>query len=232
MAQAFDARVREGLVISYALTLTLAAQPNPFLAEAKTLYQDLDFERCVSRLAQASAWQSTKDELRDIELYLGLCEFNLGRTKKAAQHFRTALRIDETAGLPPYSSPKVVDLFLRVKKSLEAPPEPMPDSDLPDDAPIERPLEPKKVVAPSEPSVFEKHPAPATLGIVAGVALAAGIGLGVNARNLSLEANEATVDQVFGQKAAAARGNATGANVAYALAAAAAITAVVTYLLE
>ncbi|MDP3233002.1 MAG: hypothetical protein Q8S33_20760 [Myxococcales bacterium] len=216
------------------LSLVLGAQPNPFLSQAKELYEGLDFEKCVARLEQAtSQWQSTKDELRDIEVYSGLCQFNLGKQKTAVEHFRTALRIDETADLPPYSSPKAVDLFLKVKRSLQAQPEPFPEDDFPPDAPKKPKLEPAAPKTfPTEPGVFEKHPAPTALGIGAGVALAIGVGLGVNARNLSIQANEARTDQLFGEKAGAARANATGANVAYALAAGAAVAAVVAYLLE
>lgn len=215
------------------LSLVLSAQPNPFLAQAKELYQTLDFEKCVARLGQASTqWQSSKDELRDIEIYSGLCHFNLGHSREASEHFRTALRIDEATDLPPYTSPKAVDLFLKVKKALQAPPEPMPDSDLPPDAPRKTTLEPKVPAGPTEPGVFEKHPLPMGFGIGAGVALAVGVGLGVNARNLSIQANEARTDQEFGLKADAARANATGANVAYVLAAGAAATAVIAYLLE
>ncbi|MBL8938583.1 MAG: hypothetical protein JNM69_28705, partial [Archangium sp.] len=144
----------------------------------------------------------------------------------------TALRIDEATDLPPYPSPKAVDLFLNVKKALQAPPEPMPDTDLPPDAPRKMTLEPKPPAGPTEPGVFEKHPLPMGFGIGAGVALAVGVGLGVNARNLSIQANEARTDSEFAQKADAARANATGANVAYVLAAGAAATAVIAYLLE
>lgn len=218
---------------SLLVALALTAQGNPFLAQAKELYAGLDFEKCVERLGQASAqWQSTKDELRDIEIYSGLCRFNLGQAKQAAEHFRTALRIDEAADLPPYSSPKAVDLFLKVKRSLQAPPEPLPDADLPPDAPRQPKLEPRPPTGPTTPGVFEKHPGPMVLGVAAGLSVAVAVGLGVNARNLSIQANEARTDREFGDKAAAARANATGANIAWVLAAGSAAAAVILYLLE
>jgi hypothetical protein len=118
------------------LAVLLSAPGNPFLMQAREQYQALDFERCLARLQQAATqWKSTPAELRDIEVYGGLCTFSLGRTADAKDHFRTALRIDEATELPPYTSPKAVDLFLAVKLALRAPPEPLPDVDLPPDAP-------------------------------------------------------------------------------------------------
>jgi hypothetical protein len=212
----------------------LSAQPNPFLLQAKELYQSLDFERCVARLEQASTqWQSTKDELRDVELYGGLCHLSLGHRKEAAEHFRTALRIDEGADLPPYSSPKAVDLFLKVKKSLQAPPAPLPEDDLPPDAPRATTLEPSTVpVARPSPSFIERRPLTTALGLTTGIAFAVGLGLGVNARNLSIQANEARFEAEFQEKAAAARANATGANIAYGLAAAALVGAIIAAVVE
>jgi hypothetical protein len=210
--------------------LALGAAPNPFLNEAKELYQAAEFEKCVVRLTQASKqWQSTKEELRDIEVYAGLCQFNLGRRRAAAQHFRTSLRIDENSELPPYSSPKAVDLFLKVKQALRAPPEPFPDEDLPpDDAPREVKLEPQR----SGPSFFEKHPTSVTLVATSALSIAIAIGLGINARNLSVEANEASSDAAFGEKALAARSNALGANVAYIIAGSALVAAVIAFFVE
>ena len=212
----------------------LAAQPNPFLAQAKELYQSLDFERCVSRLEQASTqWQSTKDELRDIELYGGLCHLSLGHRKEAAEHFRTALRIDESADLPPYSSPKAVDLFLKVKKSLLAPPAPLPEDDLPPDAPRATTLEPASQPSSRDTRSFiERRPATIALGLSTGLAFIVGVGLGVNARNLSIQANEARFEAEFQDKASAARANATGANVAYGLATAALVGAIIAAIVE
>jgi tetratricopeptide (TPR) repeat protein len=216
------------------LATLLAAPGNPFLAQARELYQSLDFERCVARLEQASTqWQSTKDELRDVELYGGLCHLSLGHRKEAAEHFRTALRIDEAADLPPYSSPKAVDLFLEMKKSLQAPPAPLPEDDLPPDAPKATRLEPQRPApSPAGPSFVERRPVTTALGITTAVAFAVGLGLGVNARNLSIQANEARVDAEFAEKASAAGANATGANIAYGVASAALVGAIIAAVIE
>ncbi|MCA2980464.1 MAG: hypothetical protein INH41_30555 [Myxococcaceae bacterium] len=216
------------------LAAALAAQPNPFLAQAKALYTSLDFERCVTRLEQASTqWQSSKDELRDIELFAGLCQLGLSHRKEAAEHFRTALRIDERADLPLYSSPKAVALFLEAKRGLASPPAPLPADDLPPDAPRAAVLEPAGQSEPvPTPGFVERRPVTFALGLAAGAAFAVGLGLGVNARNLSLQANEARFDAEFHDKGAAARANATGANVAYGLAATTLVGAIVAAVVE
>lgn len=222
-------------MIGALLSVLLTATGNPFLQEAKEHFQALDFEKCLARLGQASTqWRSTKDELRDIELFGGLCHLSLGHQKDAAEHFRTALRIDEAADLPSWTSPKAVTLFLEVKRSLQAPPSPLPDQDLPPDAPRRATLEPsvKPAAADTTPGLLERHPVSVPLGLGAGVAAIVGVGLGVNARNLSIQANEARTDLEFGQKADAARANATGATVVWIVAGAAAASALVAFLLE
>ena len=146
-------------MICAGLAALVLAAPNPFLAQALEHEQNLDFERCVERLKQAATqWKSTPDELREIELHAGLCKFNLGQKKAAAEHFRTAMRIDEAAELPPYTSPKAVELFFEVKKALRAPPPPLPDSDLPDaDLPRDAPTQPKLEPRPTEASGFHSR---------------------------------------------------------------------------
>jgi hypothetical protein len=101
--------------------------PNPFLAQAKELYQKLDFEKCLARLAQAPQWRSSPKELLEIELYGGMCAYNLNQLPQAEEHFRLALRIAPTAELPPYTSPKLVDFFRRIQRSMPRPPREKPD---------------------------------------------------------------------------------------------------------
>ncbi len=108
------------------------------LDNVKQLHKALEFEKCVeaAQAARQSKTPLTPFEQRDVELFAGLCHFGLGKTNDAKQAFRVALRADPTAELPPYSSPKVVELFSEVKKTISPslPPTPFQETDFPDDA--------------------------------------------------------------------------------------------------
>lgn len=215
------------------LAALLLAATNPFLAEALEHEKNLDFEKCLSRLQQASTqWKSPPAELREIELHAGLCSFNLGQKKSAADHFRTALRIDEGADLPPYTSPKAVELFLEVKKALRAPPPPLPESDLPEDAPKQPKLEPK-VVAPlaTDPLglTLSRRAAPLSLGLVTVGAVIAGIALGARAQTVAAEANAARFETDFFRLGDDARGLAIASTISWVISALAATATGVTW---
>jgi len=222
-------------VITLLLATLLTAGGNPFLAEGLEHEKNLDFERCVERLRQAATqWKSTPDELREIELHAGLCQFNLGQKKPAADHFRTALRIDEGAELPPYTSPKAVELFLEVKKALRAPPPPLPDRDLPDpdlppDAPLKPRLEPRPIGVAAEPlgPMVMKRAVPLTLGVVALASFVTGLALGLRAQSMAAEANAAHFESDFNQLGDSARGLAVGSTVAWVISGLAAIGTIV-----
>ena len=211
------------------LLAVLGAGANPFLAEALEHERNLDFERCVERLKQASTqWKSTPDELREIELHAGLCKFNLGQKKQAADHFRTALRIDESAELPPYTSPKAVDLFLEVKKALQAPPPPLPEDDLPDgDLPKDAPKKTKLEPSPQTPSPIGpfvvKRALPLSLGVVTVASFVTGLVLGLNAQAKAAEANAAHFESDFYLLGDSARGLAAGSTISWIISALAAI---------
>jgi hypothetical protein len=211
--------------MSLLVAALLAAGPNPFLAQALEHEQNLEYEKCVERLQQAATqWKSTPDELREIELHAGLCRFNLGQKKPAADHFRTALRIDENAALPPYTSPKAVELFLEVKKSLRAPPPPLPDRDLPDadfpkdDTPVKPRLEPRPGdVAPGSPlwPSVQRRALPLSLGVVTVASLVTALALGLNARSVATEANAAHFESDFYRLGDSARALAVGSTIAW-----------------
>ena len=148
------------LVTLVLLSLSLGAGPNPFVTQAKDLYGKMEFEKCLKRINQAQQWHSTPKELLEIEIYAGLCHFNLGQKPDAEERFKQALRIDSTTDLPPYSSPRAVEFFWKLKKSMKPTPQPMPDQDLPGDEPkkeartepVPEPRkEPRVEVPPPEP---------------------------------------------------------------------------------
>lgn len=260
--------------------------PNPYLHQAKELFQQLDFEKCLKRLQQAPQWKTEAPELLEIELLAGMCHYNLNQRPDAEERFRLALRMNPDAELPPYSSPKLVDFFLAVKRKMRAAPPPMPKEDLdlqkekekekerqdkerlekerqealeremerekerePEPLPPPKPKEdeprvevkPKLVpppkpppppVEPEPPSVFARRPVPLVIGAAAVVAAGVGIGLGVNSRSLEAQARAAHFESDYVAYGDAARGNALGANVAFAVAGTAAAVAVVTWLLS
>ena len=211
------------------LALVLTVGPNPFLAEALEHEGNLDFERCVERLKQASTqWKSTPDELREIELHAGLCKFNLGKKKPAAEHFRTALRIDEGAELPPYTSPKAVEFFFEVKRSLRAAPPPMPENDFPDaDLPRDAPKKTKLEPAPRADSplgpVLVKRALPISLGVVTVASFVTGLALGLRAQNAAVDANAAAYESDFFRLGDVARSLAIGSTIAWIVSGLAAI---------
>ena len=209
--------------------LMLSAAPNPFLAEALELEQNLDFEGCVARLRQASSqWKSTPEELRDIEVHAGLCTFNLGKTKQAEGHFRMALRLDEATALPPYTSPKAVELFTSVKRSL---PPPVADAPL-KEATVEKPV--LTPVAPPQRTfgqlLSRRVPSLMTAG-VAVVSLVTGILLASIAQDVARRANASHFESDFYRLGADARGLATGATISWVVAAVATSATVVTWLI-
>lgn len=236
-------------LVSIALTGPLpdAETPNPFLAQAKELYEALDFEKCMQRIKQASAWKgSSVRDLRDVELYGALCALNLGQRAEAAERFKLALRIDEDVELPEFASPKAMKLFIYVKRKIRQPTvAPMPDEDLPADAPTPAKLEAKqaaekdvedKPVLVTSPSVLSKHVAPLVLGVGAVAVGGVAIGLGVNARSLESQAKAQRAMMGFESEYLATRGqaqaNATAANVAFGVAGALLVAALVVLIMQ
>lgn len=212
----------------------LAATPNPFLEEALELERTLDFEGCVTRLRQASTqWKSAPDELRDIELHAGLCTFNLGDTKQAESHFRMALRLDEHARLPPYTSPRALELFDAVKRAMPA--RPFVDEDLKGDAPLKEPVAAGPALTPEAPrgqlgALLSRRVPSLVLGGVTLASLITGIVLAVTAQNLAAQANAAHFESDFHRLGADARGFATGATISWVAAAVGTTATVVSWI--
>src|SRR3989442_2358482 len=116
--------MRTALLLLALPSLALADEANPYLNQAKTFQQGLDFEKCLKRLEQAARWSNSKAQLAQIELYSGLCELGLGHDTEALDHFELGLALDPTLVLPPGLGPKTAALFNKAKaKAPKAPPE-------------------------------------------------------------------------------------------------------------
>lgn len=219
-----------------AATLAQTGGPNPYVGQAKVFYQGLEFEKCLARLEQATRWKgSSAKELTDLELYRGLCSFNLGDQQQAQGAFRAALAANPAAALPPYTSPKIEALFEQVKAELA----PAAAASATSDAPVK----PQLLPGPdgSAPPAVEGAPAevtggrsvalPLALGGVAVLAVGTGVLMGMQAKSFEAQAHAAHFDSDARALADTAQERATFANLGYALAAAAATGAVVTFVL-
>ncbi len=127
------------------VTVTLAASTN--LERAKANYKQLDFEKCITETQAARTQRAplTPAEQRDLELFSGLCQFNLGKAAEAKQLFKAALKLDASTELPPYTSPKAVELFTEIKRASAAnpvPSTPFQETDFPSES--QKPKEPAK----------------------------------------------------------------------------------------
>lgn len=228
-----------------------AAKPNPYLGQAKVFYQGLEYEKCLARLKQAAKWPSDPGEQVEIELYAGLCHFNIGDLDAAKERFDLALGMDPKLELPPYTSPRIAELFeasrtraeaklARMGKKTEPVAEKAPEEKHEEAQPQtdDRPKVTTLTPAPTEerePEVTtgvesEKHfTAPLALGATSVVASGVGIFFGMQAKGLEGQANAAKYESdafKYGQQAGQ---NATIANVAFGVAATAAVGAVVSY---
>lgn len=209
-----------------ALLLALAAsQPNPFLAEARVLFQAQDYAKCLRRIEQAVAWQSSVDEEAEVSLYRGLCRFGSGDEAAAAGDFEHALRISSKVTLPAWTSPRIREAFSAAKVRARV-------GDVPPAQPLVQVVPGAQPGAPPTPPLVTA-PAPRRIGpvppLVAGgvaaAALACGIGFGVHARALETQSFGTTFEADTRAAALGARDFATAANASYGVAAAAALTA-------
>ena len=200
-----------------------AAVTNPYLREGQQLYDEFEFHRCVDRLLQAQRLETAPAELAQIEMYLGLCRYNLGQVVPATQHLRLALRLAPDLALPPMTSPKLVQLLASVRSELErqalekkAPAEPLePKASTPATLPLPAPAPPPPELLVLEPRAPARTARPLPWFLAgAGVASAGAATLfGLQARRLEAAANHAEYDLDNFRLAGAARANATAANV-------------------
>ncbi len=220
------------------LIVLLAAAPdtaNPFVTQAKALYQKLEFEKCLKRLEQAGRWENTKHQLAEIELYAGLCVLGLGNEREAVERLEMALKLDRGIELPALVSPKVTALVDKVRAKLGPVPEPEPAVAPPPDAPAVVLLEPPP---PPPPAIAEPAPrpvrvaAPLTVGAIAAATAIAGGVLGGLAKSSEAGSHGATFESDAVALGGRAQNEALAANVCFGVAGAAALVAIVIYLAQ
>jgi hypothetical protein len=214
----------------------VAEPANPYLNQAKAFQQQLDFEKCLRRLEQASRWQgNSKPQLALIELYSGLCEAGLGHETEASEHFELGFTLDPHLELPPQQGPKITALF---KKAKDRAPPPSPEETAevkPPPPPVKLAPEPPPTPPPAvtiEPAKTTHLAAPVTVLVIGGIALGTGIAFGALSKSASDSAH-AMAMSVFETDVRAqlqsAQTQALVANVLFGVAGAALITAVVVY---
>ncbi len=221
--------MRPALLLALALCAApaSAASANPYLSQAKVFYRHYRFEKCLERLevARERYANAAQDEV-ELELYAGLCRLGLGHQLDARVHFGRALKLDRQARLPAGVSPRVNELFERLREK-----------------PLEE-LEPKVEAPPNEPNppaapgLFDKvdlsrHHLLPPLSLGGGALLATVVAsvFGAEARSLEGQANRAIFESDIYRLGNSARTNATAANVCFAVAGAALVAAVVSWFL-
>lgn len=224
-------------LVLFACSALAAAKPNPYLAQAKVFYQGLEYEKCLARLDQATKWASDPAEEADVQLYFGLCNFNIGTLDEATRRFDLALALDPQLELPPYTSPRIVETFEQSRTKVAARKAAQPPAETKvaaTDSPTKRDLTPKPDDDHRPQWVERGAEGPhlgAPLALAGAGALAAGAGafFGLQAKAAESEANDAQFASDAFAATDRAHSNAGLANVAFAVAGAAVIGAVVTY---
>jgi len=108
-----------------------AAKPKPdpakkYLDAAIRLYNAFEFERALEQLAKARASTTGPDLDVSIALYEGVLQLELGRDELGETAFKTALSLEPNAVLPARVSPKVQQLFEKLKTEMSKPIPPAP----------------------------------------------------------------------------------------------------------
>jgi hypothetical protein len=223
------------LLLLAAGTAQAADRPNPYLSQARVLYLGLEYEKCVERLQQAAQWRSTPEEQVEIEIYAGLCRFDLRQEKSAAEHFRMALRLNPDAKLPSDASPPIRELFdsvaaqmPRVAPEPSHPPPPPPKVNL-------TPPPPRPPAAgfdlPPTPTAHRNIVVPISLEAAALAVAATALVFGLEAKRLETESNQARKEIDAFNLGNASRRDALISNVGTGVAAALGVGAILSYFL-
>ncbi len=215
-------------LLALALSLSAAsaqARPNPHLQRGIRLLNDMEDAKALGELQRALKLrgQSPEEKAR-VHLYLGIAQFNLLQAEKARASFRAALELQAAIELPEQTSPKIQQLFQRVRRELGGGTEPTtPSQPLttppPATSPASAPTPP-----PPRPISRVNWPAWLTLGL-AGACGVAGLGLGLSSRSEASQADDLTLPYGAAKDHHdAATSRALAANILFGVAGAAAIT--------
>jgi tetratricopeptide (TPR) repeat protein len=234
-------RVGACLALAAAVGTRANGAESALLGEAKAMYRQLDYEKCVDRAKRASRAECSAEEQAEAALYEGICQFFLGRLAAAESAFERALGLNPNARLPAFSSPKLARFFEEIAASL-SPRQTSPDSPPQTLEPEPAPAPAQPPTAPSAPSLSLSAPVPVSkptgtwvapaLGVVALTSLGGGLASGYEAHVYETTANVAFFASDGLRYDHAARNAAIGANVCYGAAAAAGVAAIVVWLLE
>ena len=124
-----------------------SAAAHPRVDEGRRLYEDLEYKKALLVLVEAAGTPGLTREETIIALhYLGLCQATLNDLGGAAQTFKRLLDIDPDFSLDRSTTPRVFDLFLRVKSTMHS----------------QSPIEPKIAAAAEKSELALVHTAPAS----------------------------------------------------------------------
>jgi hypothetical protein len=202
--------------------LAAFAEPSPSLTEAIEQFKHLEDQRAAKLLTEFLTEQRSTAEAGLAHVYLGLIRLNALDDEGCLREFKTAMALDATLELPPKVSPKAKPLFAQAKKDVAPVAAPAPAVAAP----------PVVMLEGAPPSAGSSRvPAYAT-GIGAVVVAGVGIVLGVLSNS---DYNSAVATNDLGNSnSLASRSGSEGlaADVCFAVAGVAAVTAVVLYFVE
>lgn len=223
------------MLVTTVAVLVLSAPPPGGLDAAKKHYDGFEFDKCIKALERAPGKKLAQRERAEVELYFGLCRFNLGQDQRAEAHFELALRLQPDLELPPMTSPKIEAVWSRLKHELQGPVKPV---EKPVERPPDKPVEP--VVTPPvdlpppppPPASSRSFVLPIVLAAAAAAACVPGAILGVQANGAVGEARTRTFQAQIVEANQRASGFALGANIAWGVAGALAVGALVSFIVE
>lgn len=222
-------RLRTFIAAAAALLLLVLpdrAGANPHLAEGLRLLNEMEDTRALAALKRALDWPDNTPKLRaEIYLNIGIAHGNLLHRNAASESFRRALEQDPSITLPDRTSPKIKDLFQRVRAELQQ------QRSRPPAPPTAEPGPQPPPLPPATPASSPYLPAWIVAG-VAGGSLVTAIVLGALSKSSSNNAEDIslTYDEAKAHHDKATR-RALGANIMFGVAGAAAITSGVLFYL-